>query len=1028
MLTIAYEVWSVYKHYESSDHVFVDREEYIEWMNEALERCNQKADVLHLKGIGGIGKSSLIDHWMNTHEETVPLDCEQYTEFYHRLNMLAKGVVLTGVNLPRFDVLWQIRQRFVEGVEPVKEEGREWAKDVVMAIPFIGSLASIGTAISSVGKKVAPTIKNKYGSLGAWLQDRLGKDHIERLLEILWKEPRRAEFLFVDALLEDINNRKTIDRPIIFLMDHYEYVDNEHARWRYSGRQITESELWKTFLLSLKCCVGVTASRRAATATKALDIEESELTELDRDSCLELLELRNIGNPEIQERIISITGGNPFVIGTICDMNDSGKLSLEALEGLRADTLEEVRLKTWRRLFRETNELLPLVDRVGLLPYFNRRILNVIVPDLKTDQWDRLVKLSFVKERDDRTWVLHDLAEELVRAEMGDRLHVLGQEVMEKLDSAHASKPDYTLLGFSISVQALIDHDEALSRFFLEGDNLLYIHQVSEVHTLVDAVKIDTFQGRATVKGLRGFVSQMTHRVADSEHIYKEVLEMAEEMAKTDRILGEAYTSLVLHWLGRIYSTTERVEEAEAALAEAVRILREHDKKNLARDLIGVPFGVIYPLTILFYGVHKIRRGHLREGKKLLDEANSMMTEFFKKHEDEEKIRNRYGYVIPFMRIRLAVTNFLMGDVNKAEDMFRETIASADKLGNKMTATEWLCEVLRLSGRLEEAEPLYQESLKHWREVVGEDSTYRFSLLLCLNSCSSTSALAGRLAEAEQGYSESLETARELYEHDSTNLPLLAWTLRDFAVVLNQLGKLNEADKIHEEALNVTRQIIEETDQGHERLAIALSNSSVFLYETGKTEKSRKQLERALELGRKTCKEKPDAVFVNEIIPIVLSNLSVSENKVNKLSESLQHIEEAYNLQRKLAEVAPNLFTKNYTTILNNLGIVRFKDGNLKTAEELLQEALDRQIKLAKQSKDQYSLGLSVAYHNLSLLYSKTDREKDSKSAKKKALEVLDDLDSKGSLFEYRGKRMREYIEGDDWILQTIEVIDPPFW
>jgi hypothetical protein len=89
----------MYKHYESAETIFVDREEYIEWMNEALRRCKEKSVVLHLHGIGGIGKSSLLDYWSRTIESTIRLDCEQYTEFYHRLNVLAKGAVYLGVKL-----------------------------------------------------------------------------------------------------------------------------------------------------------------------------------------------------------------------------------------------------------------------------------------------------------------------------------------------------------------------------------------------------------------------------------------------------------------------------------------------------------------------------------------------------------------------------------------------------------------------------------------------------------------------------------------------------------------------------------------------------------------------------------------------------------------------------------------------------------------------------------------------------------------------------------------------------------------
>ncbi|MFX0046169.1 MAG: hypothetical protein ACFE8Z_09995, partial [Candidatus Hermodarchaeota archaeon] len=456
----------MYERFEPSERVFVDREEYLYWMAEALERCKEKSVVLHLRGIGGIGKSSLLDYWKSTIDDTIRLDCEQYTDFYARLNVIAKGAVLLGVNLRRFDVLWQIRQRFVEGVEPVKEKGREWAKEVVMAIPFVGSLASIGSAIGAVGASVSPKIKARYGDLGDWLHTRLGKDYIQRLLEILWKEPRHAEFLYLDALLEDLNNRKKAEKPIVLLLDHSEHVDDERCRWRYGGREISETELWYVFLTSLSNCVGVMASRQAlpSTTSEELEVEESELTELDRESCIELLEQRLIGDPELQDRIVSVSGGNPFVIGAICDVAESGSLSLNDVEDLRADTLEAVRLRTWRRLFSQAQDLLSLVEKAGLVPFFNRRIMTVVAPDMRTDHWDRLIRLSFVRDRGDGTWVVHDLARELIIAELGQRLEHSTAQVAHSLEESSIEESDYTLLGLATSVQALASEMGAAAR------------------------------------------------------------------------------------------------------------------------------------------------------------------------------------------------------------------------------------------------------------------------------------------------------------------------------------------------------------------------------------------------------------------------------------------------------------------------------------------------------------------------------------------------------------------------------------
>ncbi|MGY5872961.1 MAG: hypothetical protein RTV72_11990 [Candidatus Thorarchaeota archaeon] len=52
----------MYKRYEPSERIFVDREERHDWMDTASTRCKEKSVVLHLKGICGIGKSS---QWKN---------------------------------------------------------------------------------------------------------------------------------------------------------------------------------------------------------------------------------------------------------------------------------------------------------------------------------------------------------------------------------------------------------------------------------------------------------------------------------------------------------------------------------------------------------------------------------------------------------------------------------------------------------------------------------------------------------------------------------------------------------------------------------------------------------------------------------------------------------------------------------------------------------------------------------------------------------------------------------------------------
>ncbi|MFW9889735.1 MAG: hypothetical protein ACFFER_16220, partial [Candidatus Thorarchaeota archaeon] len=351
----------MYELYEPSERVFVDREEYIDWMTNAISRCKDKSVVLHLNGIGGIGKSSLIEHWSDTTDQSIVLDCSRVTDFYDRLDTIARGAARFGLDLRRFDVLWHIRQRFVKGVEPAKEEGRGWVMDILAPIDIIVPITNVPRAIKAIGEKLKPILTGKLDDLGTWLQSRLGKDYASRLLEVLWKDPSHAEFVYLNALLEDLNNRKSIEKPLVVMLDGYEAVDKEDLRWTYSGRRISEAELWYSFLSSLANSVGVVASRHAPPTD--IRVEESELIELDKGGCMELLEARGISDEEVQTKIISVSGGNPFVLNCICDIPGSKNLSIEDVQNLGAETLEEVRVKTWRRIFSQAEGLLNLIDR-----------------------------------------------------------------------------------------------------------------------------------------------------------------------------------------------------------------------------------------------------------------------------------------------------------------------------------------------------------------------------------------------------------------------------------------------------------------------------------------------------------------------------------------------------------------------------------------------------------------------------------------------------------------------------------------
>ncbi|MGY5853852.1 MAG: tetratricopeptide repeat protein [Candidatus Thorarchaeota archaeon] len=922
----------MYKRFETTDRIFVNRERYLDWMDTALTRCRERPALLHIQGIGGIGKSSLLEYWQRTIPTNVLLNCEQHTSLYARLNFLARGVSRLGIKTERFDLLSQIRLRFVEGVEPAQEPGRDWAKDVLAAIPFIGSLSAIGSAITAVGKKVVPKLKGKYGDFGIWLQNRLGKDYIEELLEILWKDPHHAEILFLDALVEDINNRKEIDDPILFLFDHYERVDNTKARWRFEGRKITEIEIWYKFLGLLKNSIGVVGSRRHIPDSINIGshLEEVELTELDIHSSHELLSKRGIGDSALRDKVVSVSGGNPFIIDAICDTVEMGDMSIVEVESLRAETLEEVRLKTWRCLFSEVEGLLDIVYRVGLLPFFNRQILDIIIPSMSLDKWERLSRLSFVRDRGDGTWVLHDLAKELVKTELGLRLDALALEISEKLEEVALRDSDYTIHGIALSVLALANEKDAADKIASISLSLGYQQNFLDELTFLNAIRIDTDESLLLLLAERGRALLYLMRWAECEHNCSSAIEMYDEILDSSpvefRLNNEYNLGVAYLGLGALYWNTNRPIEAETAFRKGIKHYREFAKKSeIACEMHHVGFLFLYLGNLLF------RALRFEEAEELFLEALLFFNELEKRGRFSEFRTLMSAIDISkrgqaFSLMCLAALNKQRGKYSDAEesqygalarfsDLF-ETSPTANPRFKVMSLNN-LGVLLRHSGKLSEAEEHLREALEIVRSNVKErpdDASINDQLASILNNIGLIHLEKTTLLEAVEYIKKALEIRRMLYERIPERYgPRLTSVLNNYGIVLSESEKHSEAEDLFNEALQICRELV-------------IVSVDFHLPKLAST----------------------------------LNNLGLLFKRKNRISHAETIIQEAYAIARKLYQKSPLYFVHFFARILGNYKIVLTETG--KTVEE---------VEIAIEDLRKYDVTLSLEW----VLWSEEDEE-----------------------------------------------------
>ncbi len=660
----------MYAHYEPSEQVFVNREKHLEWMDNALTQCHDQSIILHLHGIGGIGKTALLEHWKHTIEASLLLDCNRITHLFDRLETIARNVAQLGIQLRRFDILWSIRLRFIKGVEPAKEPGRTWAYDVIKPLPFIGSLVNIGKAIHTIGGKLKDLLKHRFGDVSDWLNNRLGSEYSEKLLEILWKDPHHAEFLFLDALLEDLNSRKNKEQSLLILFDHMEDVDTERLQWRYRGRNISEVELWFIFLSSLQNVVGVTASRRRLPENikESITIEELEVTELDTKSCHQLLTERGVTETNLQTQITSVSGGNPFILHTICDMNELGKLSLDDIESLRADTLEQVRIKTWRRLFNQAKDLSAIIDRAGLLPFFNREIMNIITPTMKSADWDQILQLSFTQDRGDGTWTLHALAQELVLAELGNALPRLVSEVATLLEQTTAENAHLTYRGLAISAKTLIDEPGAIIECGNFAHKLCDEMRYQDALSMIDIIPYKTEESHAIIKWLRGRVAGNLFRVAEAEQDFLEALLLFRKFTDKEPEKFLPYLIWTNIWLLNIFGMTSRFAQVEEIIQQNYQLIKRLSKMQ-PEPILG-----FQDLNNTFLAWHYYQYARFLMAMERFNEAEAALKKSYEIRQDGLKADFAYITDVTLNVYNLIFLYLESGRYREAENTFQELV------------------------------------------------------------------------------------------------------------------------------------------------------------------------------------------------------------------------------------------------------------------------------------------------------------------------------------------------------------------
>jgi tetratricopeptide (TPR) repeat protein len=855
------------------------------------------------------------------------------------------------------------------GVEPAKETGRTWAKELLQPIPFIGSLASIGAAITAVGAKLTPKLTERFGHVGGWLQSRLGKNHIEKLLEILWKDPHHAEFLYLDALLEDINSRKSPDNPIIIMFDHFDDVDTMIPHWRYRGSNISEAELWYIFLSSLSTSIGVVASRSPA-PRRLYDeaaFEEQELTELDEESSIVLLNKRGCTDAGLQSRIANVSKGNPYVVNTICDMTKVCCATVEDAEELRSDTMEGVRLKTWRKLFKEAEGLLYIIDRAGLVPYFDQKILSIIAPEMKSEHWDRIQNMSFVKQIDSEKWTLHDLARDLVLAELGDRLPALCNEVAELLESSQQAKSNVELLSLSLSARSLASERDTMIKAKEIADDLIKKWSHADVLTVLSLLELSSEEGQANLLLLKGRSLSAMRRIVEAEQAIGGALDIFRRLASARPREFQDEVADTLVSLAGLYRESSRPQESEESYNEALEIWRSLAKSQPSIFRLNVAT-TLRELAWLLYMMSR-----RKESELAIDDALSIFQEI-----SEDKPDTYTSEIARSLVIRGAIYGASCS-ISDSEEAYQESLSLYRRLAAKepkrfenyvAAVLNNLALLYHQTGRSSEAEEAFNEVVQLRRVGVERvPQSFRGHLAVVLLNYGWLLLDIKKLDAAESAFNEANEIFADLaIDAPDSYLNAVAGSQTALGVLFRKTGRVNEAEIAFNNAIRTYREITEKSPELYRhQLAYSLEQFGILLRKEGRMKEAEDSFREASMIFNDRLEEKSDLITIRECAG-TMRNLSILLRNTNRLDEAESPIQSALSIMRENQIEQPEVFTRYLVATLNSYAILLKETGKTIEAEATLREAIELMRTIMPESHIVYGDYMSTTVRNLAVL------------------------------------------------------------
>ncbi|MFN6571296.1 tetratricopeptide repeat protein [Dendronalium sp. ChiSLP03b] len=420
-------------------------EDFLKTFAKALTEPDSHPLLFHIYGIGGIGKSTLLDaleHAYKQQAHIVKFDfsgktlsnetpLKVMTHLYEQIPTpdiwkqdLFKSDPFKQLIKQYNETLEELTTKPVEGKETVEQEQRDLVKELNSAAVyglgafFLSPIEPVN-AMSSGVSAVAETTKGTGSGLSA-IKERLLLKHPatkqdNKLQELMLEPIPQMTKAFVEGLIQFQNSRllpltKAQKQPILLVLDHYEKATSDLDLW------VGEYLLKEDNLQSnpIRIVVAGRYSLKKKFSRKRDLIYERQLEKFDKNQTEEYLKRIGITEPKEIRQIYQATDGFPFHLDLIRQQKEEGKtincsrdnkeLADRLLEGLTTTQKQVVQLAAYCRWFDEA-----LIWELVADHYID--FLTGVDANLNCFEW--LIEREFVVEEDQ--FRLNDVTRDVLR-------------------------------------------------------------------------------------------------------------------------------------------------------------------------------------------------------------------------------------------------------------------------------------------------------------------------------------------------------------------------------------------------------------------------------------------------------------------------------------------------------------------------------------------------------------------------------------------------------------------------------------